>query len=388
MKLLFRTFNCGAGDCLFMTLQKETGSYHIMVDCGKLKDEIQEYVENELSKRIDLLVVTHIDNDHIAGLTALLEKVTDLQIGKILFNCYHRPKTEEPLGLGGKQVAVLEELKRRLPLSRVTVDGKTSAKEAISLSEKILKNETWAVAWSCDPVVAGMTIDLDGGYGKITVLSPLQADLNALETQFKKEFWTKFFDKYDVQYKKEEEIYEVLLRLWETTLVEERTTKVSYSEPTKESFIKASEAKVMPVSLPNRCSIAFVYEYEDHRVLLLGDSDPVIVTESIKTYLEVNKPFVVDLIKVSHHGSSHSTTNEMIEIVDSMHYYFTGGNKEERPSLETLSRIITAPLNGPERRVLHFNRKNKVLKDLCTMPELSEFPCVIDLENKIYEIEI
>ena len=97
---------------------------------------------------------------------------------------------------------------------------------------------------------------------------------------------------------------------------------------------------------------------------------------------------MMDLIKVSHHGSSHSTTKDIIEVADSKHYYFTGGNKEERPSVETLSRIITAPLHGLERRELHFNRKNRVLKDLFAMPEFAEFPCIIDLENKPYEIEI
>ena len=280
MKLLFRTFNCGAGDCLFMTLKKETDSFHIMVDCGYLKDEIQQYIENELGKRIDLLVVTHIDNDHIAGLATLLEKVPDLQIGKILYNCYHRPKADDSTELSGKQVEVLEELKRRLPSTFfVNMDGKVSAKRAISLSEKILNNNNWAEAWEYEPIVAGMNIDLEEDFGKIMILSPQQNDLDALEDKFKKEFWIKFFCGHSNQYKNEEEIYEVLLRLWETTLVEERTVKVSYTKPTKESFVKAAETKVMPVSLPNRCSIAFFYEYQDHRILLLGDSDPDIVAE-------------------------------------------------------------------------------------------------------------
>ena len=267
-------------------------------------------------------------------------------------------------------------------------DGKINAKEAISLSEKILKNESWAAAWACEEVIAGQEILLDGDYGKITMLSPLQEDLNALELQFKKEFWSKFFDKHSKQYKADEEIYEVLLRLWETTIIEERASKVTYTKPTKDSFLKAADTKVLPVSLPNRCSIAFVYEYNNHRFLWLGDAGPGIVAASLKGKIEGEMPYLMDMSKVSHHGSSHSTTSELMKIADSMHYYFTGGNKEERPSLETLSRIITEPLNGQERRVLHFNRKNTVLKDLCAMPELEEFPCEMDLENKPYEVEI
>lgn len=388
MELSFKTFNCGAGDCLFLILKKKTASFHIMVDCGSLKEEILAFVKNELGKRIDLMVVTHIDNDHIAGLSILLDKVPDLHIGKILFNCYHRPRIESPLSLSEKQVALLEDLKQRLPSILVTEEGKISAKQAISLSEKILKNDSWAAAWGRAHVVAGMEIELDGEFGRIIILSPQQADLNLLETQFKKEFWAKFFDKYSSQYTIEEEIYEVLLRLWETTLIEERITKVSYSKLTKESFVKSAGTEVVPVSLPNRCSIAFLYEYHGHRILLLGDAAPDIVADSMKKYIVGETPFMMDLIKVSHHGSSHSTTKDIIEVADSKHYYFTGGNKEERPSVETLSRIITAPLHGLERRELHFNRKNRVLKDLFAMPEIAEFPCIIDLDNKPYEIEI
>lgn len=388
MKLLFRTFNCGAGDCIFLTLKKETASFHIMVDCGSLKDEILAFVKNELGKRIDLMVVTHIDNDHIAGLSILLDKVPDLHIGKILFNCYHRPKIESPLLLSKKQVAVLEDLKQRLPSILVTEEGKISAQQAVSLSEKILKNDSWAAAWEHAHVVAGMEFELDGEFGRIIILSPQQADLNLLETQFKKEFWAKFFDKYSSQYTIEEEIYEVLLRLWETTLVKEHTKKVSYTKLTKESFIKAADSKVLPVSLPNKCSIAFLFEYEKHRLLFMGDADPVVVTESLKNNIEGETPFLMDLIKVSHHGSSHSTTKELLAMTDSSQYYFTGGNQDERPSLESLSRVINAPLNGLKRRELHFNRTNKVLKNLRAMPELSEYHCVIDLDNKPYEIEI
>ena len=388
MKLSFRTFNCGAGDCLFIKLRKETDMFHIMVDCGCLKDEILSFVKNELGKRIDLMVVTHIDNDHIAGLSMLLEKVPDLQIGKILFNCYHRPKKEDTIMLSDKQVAALEKLKQRIPLNFVSENGKVSANQAISLSEKIMKNSAWTAAWGYDPVVAGNEMNLDGDFGKIVILSPQQTDLNVLENQFKKEFWKKFFDNHSRQYKNDEEIYEVLLRLWETTLIEERITKVSYSKLTKELFVKSAGTEVVPVSLPNRCSIAFLYEYHGHRILLLGDAAPDIVADSMKKYIVGETPFMMDLIKVSHHWSSHSTTKDILEVADSKHYYFTGGNKEERPSVETLSRIITAPLHGLERRELHFNRKNRVLKDLFAMPEFAEFPCIIDLDNNPYEIEI
>lgn len=387
MKVTFKTFQSGIGDCIFLLLKQGEKQFSIMVDCGKRTDAIASYIHNDLHNKIDLLVATHIDNDHISGLATILSEMPELQIGKILFNSYHRENTVQPQPLNERQLAILAELKRRCPSIADVTEGKVNAKEAISLSECILKNEAWRTAWAQKPVVKGDTIDL-GDFGKITILSPRKEDLDLLENQFKKEFWSKFYEKYNVRYDSEEVIYEILLRLWETALVESKTDKIGYIKATKETFEKAADAPVQPVSLPNQCSIAFVYEYEGHRFLLLGDADPVIVTFSIKELYTAPYPLMMNLIKVSHHGSAHSTTKELITIADSEHYYFTGGNREERPSLETLARIITSPLHNQERRILHFTRMNQVLKDLSAMPELNNYPCELDSDNHSYEIEI
>lgn len=388
MHITFKTFKSGLGDCIFLLLKQGEVQFSVMVDCGKLTDEIASYIENDLKNTINLLIVTHIDNDHIEGLVDLMQGDKKPKINKILFNCYHRETIDNPQSLSEKQQKVFEELKRRCSPTHELEAGKINAKEAVSLSECILKDEAWTRAWQRKPVLKGDVIDLDGGFGKITILSPLPNDLNLLEAQFKKEFWAKFYDKYAKQYKKEESLYEVLLRVWESTLVENRADKVGYAKLTKDAFVKVADNKVQPVTLPNRCSIAFVYEYCGHYFLLMGDADPGIVTKSLEEYYKDKMPMLMDLIKVSHHGSSHSTTKDLVKVADSADYYFTGGNREERPSLETLSRIITSPLNGQAQRMLHFNRKNQVLKDLLDMPELAEFPCSIDLDDKQYEIEI
>ena len=56
----------------------------IMIDCGKYTEEIKKYVEEELGKHINLLVVTHIDNDHVDGVIEMIEQTPDVRIDKIL----------------------------------------------------------------------------------------------------------------------------------------------------------------------------------------------------------------------------------------------------------------------------------------------------------------
>ena len=72
MKYIFRTFCCGSGDCIFLMLNNDGYALNIMVDCGKYTKEIDNFVKTELKNRIDYLIVTHIDNDHINGLITVI----------------------------------------------------------------------------------------------------------------------------------------------------------------------------------------------------------------------------------------------------------------------------------------------------------------------------
>ncbi|WP_417174767.1 hypothetical protein [Barnesiella intestinihominis] len=51
-----------------------------MVDCGKYTEEIDGFVRTELKNKIDFLIVTHIDNDHINGLVTMMTRNRDLMI--------------------------------------------------------------------------------------------------------------------------------------------------------------------------------------------------------------------------------------------------------------------------------------------------------------------
>ena len=63
-QLEIKTFESGAGDCIFLVMKDEMDNscFHIMMDCNVLTDEIKAYIRDELYKRIDVLIVTHIDS--------------------------------------------------------------------------------------------------------------------------------------------------------------------------------------------------------------------------------------------------------------------------------------------------------------------------------------
>lgn len=94
MNALFKTFASGVGDCIFLQLKDGDSMFNIMVDCGMFTTDIESFVINQCGNHINLLVVTHIDNDHVDGLVEMLEKYSALQIDKILFNCYQNVADE------------------------------------------------------------------------------------------------------------------------------------------------------------------------------------------------------------------------------------------------------------------------------------------------------
>ena len=84
------------------------------------------------------------------------------------------------------------------------------------------------------------------------------------------------------------------------------------------------------------------------------------------------KPVLFDAIKISHHGSAHSTSKELVNVADSERYFVTGG-ASARPSYQALSRIIIAPL--PEdlsHREIRYNRENDILKSLASNESLKD----------------
>ena len=88
MHAILNTFKSGVGDCVFMRLIKDDATFSIMIDCGKYTPEINLFIKEKLHKHIDLLIVTHIDDDHINGVCEMLIAMPEITIGKIFYNCY------------------------------------------------------------------------------------------------------------------------------------------------------------------------------------------------------------------------------------------------------------------------------------------------------------
>lgn len=86
----------GTGDCIWINHNKK----NIVIDGGKSTTAIKaRYAQMPQDEELDLLVVTHIDSDHIAGTIALVEMMKEkgetARLKQVWFNFPEKPASDE-----------------------------------------------------------------------------------------------------------------------------------------------------------------------------------------------------------------------------------------------------------------------------------------------------
>jgi len=83
----------------------------------------------------------------------------------------------------------------------------------------------------------------------------------------------------------------------------------------------------------NKASVCLIIEYEQKKVLFLGDSH----ADDVKDALLESNEFKFDLVKLSHHGSKHNTSSDLLEIIDCYDFIVsTNSSRYEHPDPETM----------------------------------------------------
>lgn len=327
MSSIFRinVFPAQRGDALWIEYGSETAPHHVLIDGGITatgRDHIRKRVEQVGSPlHFELLVVTHIDLDHIQGILQLLEDLPNgITFGDIWFNGWDQMKAIglEPMGV----------------------------KEGIRLSE-ILRHKhqaTWnkaaggkAIALEADGSV--VTYSISGGM-KLTVLGPAHEQLVKL-----RERWNDVIEEFGAAEEAED------------TGIEPPDVGLEGSglEPMGAIDVPAlAESKFEEdVTIPNGSSIGLMLEYEGKRALMLGDAYPSVITKSLRT-LTPNGRFEADLVKLAHHGSRNNTDRALASILSAPTWIFSsnGASNTKHPHKESVARVLH---DGKGAKALVFN---------------------------------
>ncbi|MFK7922527.1 MAG: ComEC/Rec2 family competence protein [Bacteroidia bacterium] len=329
------------GDTLVLGYQDAKQEIHqIWIDGGlgkSYREHHQAYL-NRLHKvggKIDLMMVTHIDQDHIGGVLAFANDAsTPAEIVKqFWFNS----------GLIiSKHFDEVVDATRSVALPD-SGENSRSIREGIDFESFLTETNRWHET----PIMLGQVHRI--GDASLTILTPNKHSLQKLNEK------------------------------WEEELEKDRSTAGrDYEVPLAELAAKKPKEDR---SIANESSISFLFEHGEVKILFLADAHSSDVGAALKSlgYSQTNK-IKVDALKLSHHGSKASNTYDLLDLVDCQQYIIsTDGSRHGLPNKEAMARIILHPDRKKEQSISFiFNFDNDTLRSVFTTEEMEEhnFKCV------------
>ena len=299
------------GDSLWIEYGDAERPHRILIDGGPRLNATKHRIRDLIGERVDgrpegdadfeLMVVTHIDADHITGMLDLMEE-TDIPLAPrdLWFNAFHHLPADV---LGAMQGEAL-----------------TSAIRSRGLN--------WNTDFAGNAIVvpdegALPRVELPGGM-MLTLLSPTNQELRDLRPA-----WEKEVKKAGLVpgFGMEEEPEKPADVLGDGDAIDPEELA---EEPFEED---GSEA--------NGASIAFLAEFDGTSMLLTGDAHSGVLERGVSRLLEERgeSRLDVDLFKVPHHGSRHNISRELIDLVEADRWLFSSnGRIFKHPSPVAVSR--------------------------------------------------
>jgi hypothetical protein len=312
MSLTFEALNAAEGDCLLLHHGPKDDRHHVVIDGGpratwacslkprleELRDEHDLDVDQRLP--IELLVVSHIDNDHIEGVLAMLEELS---------GCAHGPRPWQVENLWCNTFddkATTNDLARlaKLDPGGAAAAGEGRSVRGLAVTLGIKRNGPKAQLPSGFVARAAKAPRIPLQDLKLTVLSPTLDELTALQHK------------------------------WDDWLAEHPAAIAGQAAAVRRD-----------TSAPNLSSIVLLAEVDGHRVLLPGDAGAVQILDGLKNagLLPEGGRCEVDIFKLPHHGSIRNVTPELFDRVRAKHYVISAdgsnGNPDEA-TLELLGRVL------------------------------------------------
>ncbi|MCE9670497.1 hypothetical protein LY474_22085 [Myxococcus stipitatus] len=290
------------GDCILIEYGRPERPHRVLIDGGlagtwtHLKGLIEALPIEQ--RRFDLLVVTHIDQDHIEGALSLFKSPPEgLSFDDVWFNGFKHLEESDLEDFG--------------PL------------HGERLTTHLWTAPAWNQLFGRRAVVVPdtgplPTRELPGGM-RLTLLSPTRARLRKLRG-----VWAK--------------------RCEEAGL----NPQVQPPPPAPEGLEPMGGIDVAALlaggfkeddAEANGSSIAFIAEHDGRSVLFGADAHPSVLRASIAR-LDGGRA-KVDAFKLPHHGSRKNVSTELLALVDTPRYLFsTNGSRHHHPDREAVARVL------------------------------------------------
>ncbi len=295
------------GDSIVIDYQDDNQARRVLIDGGTsgTRHDIRKILEDGLTE-LELVVVSHIDRDHIEGILKMLEETEPgFSTGDFWFNAWnHLPKG----------------------------DTETfSAEQGERLSRQLrIRDVPWNKAFGGNAVVIPDSgdlpvVELAGGL-TLTLLGPTHQKLADLASKWEDEVLAANLNP---GFGLDENDEEIDLDVESFDAVDIPDVAALAATPFEDDDSPA-----------NCSSIAFIMEHAGKRVLMPGDADVETLLHGLERF-SPGTQVAVDLVKLPHHGSSHNVSRELLEKIDCRRYMFSSnGSIFHHPKPEAVARVI------------------------------------------------
>lgn len=373
--MTIKIFPSDKGDCLLLS----NSTKNILID-GGMGGSFKEHVSAELGKlrdakkKLDLVCVSHIDEDHIAGILQLVEDEVDWRV----FDFHSKPppntsakkpKVARPPVVKGiwhnafnvvqdDNTGAIEDMlaahanifsASTHKLVRGAGELALSVKQAIQLSQRLRPDQ---LKIPLNKQHGGKLVMFRTGqkafkFGTLSlhIIAPFEADLKKLREDWNT--WLKSNSKAIADVKK---------------TVEKDKPFLTTSIPTLE-LLEAMAIKLTPVVLeelkglgkrkqvtpPNLASIMFLVKEGKKTALMTGDGHWEDIIKGLKAINELDetKGLHLDVLKVQHHGAKANIHPDFCKLVTADTYIFCGNGNEENPEQDVIKAIINSRTTQP-----------------------------------------
>ena len=349
------------GDCLWITFGEADDVRHILID-GGMRYTYKHLRERILTlppghRRIELLIITHVDADHIEGCIRLLQdQKLGLDIREIWFN--GQPQLDDSFQdkLGPKQGEYLGAVIRQY--------------------EELTGRDVWNTSFGGKAIMVPDTGDLltrniDGL--KLTIVSPGLDQLFELKLEWDEVMKDAGFESGNME--------DVLRRLHERKDLAPPDVLGGEDEAEESEFDDASEAGEIGDMLgggesskpfgsdkspANGSSIAVIAEWEGKQYLLSGDAYAKVMAASLKRWLAQEKQsngsqaetVDLELFKLPHHGSVSNISEELLKLIKCRRYLFSSSGKIFGHPHDRTVELILQKHQGKGKAQLFFNYRS------------------------------
>ena len=316
------------GDCLWVEYGPKEKPWRILVDGGTtgtfeaLRARLEALPPDQ--RHFELFVVTHVDDDHIAGTLLLLQQMQALgvSIRQVWFNAY--PHLDRKAIISGPDLLGAKQGEK---LSELIVDAGLSWNRDFRGRAVVVEDD--------EPLPV---VKLAGGM-KLTLLSPYWDQLETMKGAWEKECRK--------------------AHILPGEAVEDAVDDTLGEDSDVDAL---AEAPFAPDKAPaNGSSIAFLASYRGKRVLFGADAyAPVLARSLARLGFTPQKRLRLAAVKAPHHGSSHNVSRDLTELLHADHWLISSnGDKFRHPDRSAIARMLKFNA-GPS--AFHFNYRSDYTK--------------------------